>query len=131
MGNLLPENVPSWARVRPVGAMRGEDGPPYTLGAAGPSWGLLRAGIAYKLIPMYEAEAKKRQGTRTDLTRHFVADLPQSVPPTVRTTETSPPSQIAPKIAGRERVVADRSATTHHPLTPARRRDARDHQPSS
>ena len=64
--------------------MRGEDGPPYTLGAAGPSWGLLRAGIAYKLIPMYEAEAKKRQGTRTDLTRlapkiapsaaHFVAE---------------------------------------------------------
>jgi len=116
-----------------------------------------RAGIAYKLIPLYEAEAKKRQveavkrshrsGARKTLVvadrpqlastaatpiapkiaerekveaksrekaaraagarkTLVVADRPQSVPPTVRTTETSPPSQIALKIAERERVEA-------------------------
>ena len=39
-----------------------------------------RAFLAYDLTPLYEAEAKERQGTRTDLADDFVADLPQSPP---------------------------------------------------
>ncbi len=34
--------------------------------------------IALEVLPLYEAEARTRQGTRTDLADDFVADLPQS-----------------------------------------------------
>lgn len=37
-----------------------------------------KAMLALELVPMYESEAKARQGARNDLSNHFVADLPQS-----------------------------------------------------
>ena len=56
-----------------------------------------RAMLALDLVPLYEAEAKKRQGFRTDLVDesteplNFVADLPQGVPDVVPAQKVTAP----------------------------------------